>query len=88
MRRIHLALLTLATLTLSALPAMAEDTTCRAVSDGHGGRVIECDVQHIEADVPRPFVILPGRSAFEYEAPPLEHELAREIRRTVRRTPF
>jgi hypothetical protein len=87
-RRFQVPLFTLATLTLSALPALAEDTTCRAVSDGHGGRVIECDAQHIEADVPRPFVILPGRSAFDYEAPPLERELAREIRRTVRRTPF
>lgn len=87
MRPIQLAALTIAALAF-ALPATAQDSTCRSVSDGHGGRLVECDVQHIEADVPRPFVILPGRSAIDHESPPLERDLAREIRRTVRRTPF
>ena len=72
-----------------ALPAFAQDDgpRCeRVVRDGRAELV--CESIEIEADVPRPFVVLPGRSAFDYEAPPLERELAREIRRTVRRTPF
>jgi hypothetical protein len=72
-----------------ALPALAQDDGPRCESVVRNGRAeMVCDIIDIEADVPRPFVILPGRSAFEYEAPPLERELAREIGRTVRRTPF
>lgn len=71
-----------------ALPALAQDAPCRTVHDDRGGRVIRCEPTAIEGSAPRPFVVMPGRSASRYEAPPLERELAPEIRRTVRRAPF
>ncbi len=72
-----------------ALPAAAQDDVeCTTVADPRGGRVIRCEASEIEGSVPRPFVVLPGRSASRHAPPPLERELAREIRRTVRRSPF
>lgn len=64
--------------------ALAQDPPqCREVRRG----VIECGEWNIEGDSGRAFVLLP-RTRDDYEAPPLERDLAREIRRTVHRTPF
>lgn len=85
------------TLTASAGAALAQDGApqggepqdgapqCREVRPGH----VECDPRVIEGTPQRPraFVLI-DRARDRYEAPPLERDLAREIRRSVRRAPF
>jgi hypothetical protein len=78
-----------------ALALVGASTTAIAQDDGprcerrvRDGRVeIVCGETHIEGSSPRPYVLL-GRSRDRHDAPTLDRELAREIPRTVRRSPF
>ena len=66
--------------------ASAEDAghqTCRQVSPGH----LECGEMRIVGRSPSAFYLL-SRTRPLYELPPLRRDLAREVRRSVRRTPF
>lgn len=75
-------------LALSA-PALAQDTDppqCERVMV-NGRPEIVCREITIEGSSPRPYLLL-GRSRDRHDPPPLRRQLAPEIPRTVRRTPF
>lgn len=74
-------------LALLSSPALAQDGDEVQCHLDRATHTILCDEIAIEGDAPRPFVLL-TRTRDDYEPPPLERDLAREIPRTVRRAPF
>jgi hypothetical protein len=64
--------------------ARPETPQCHQVRPG----LVECTVIEVHGSPPRTFYLL-ARSPSHYEAPPLVREdMARQVARTVRRSPF